>query len=145
MTIDMNVTGVGAAASFINCNSLNNITLGINAGRTLTLPTGGYIAVGSNSSSSDPTTGGQFYNQCKWYNHNYGTSGISNLANKPTFTTTLNVNNGGTVNMGGKITALATGTAGAINVIVKRWRHNSPKRRYNYRYVKSNNYNEWYI
>lgn len=116
ITIDMDIIGYTASSNFINCNAKNNTTFELKAGRTITLPTGGYIATGSNSSTSDPSTGGNVV----W--DVYGTiiapvssGGGFNLANKTGFTSILNVYNGGIINIG-RFSALAAGTADAINV-----------------------------
>lgn len=119
ITIDMNITGcTGASGNFINCNGKNNTTFELKAGRVITLPSGGYIATGSNSSTSDPTTGGNV----TW--DVYGTitapvttGGGFGLANKTGFTTTLNVYNGGTINTG-RLSAPTASTATAINVTI---------------------------
>jgi hypothetical protein len=118
VTVDMNGTGVLAGSSVINCNNLNNFTLEVSATRTLTTASTGYISVGSNSSTADPSTAANLtLNIYGTINVPCGTGGGIGLANKPGFTSTLNVYNGGIVNAG-RINAIAGGTAdaNAINV-----------------------------
>jgi hypothetical protein len=120
ITFDMDVTGAGSSGNYINCNSQNNTTFELKAGRTITLPTGGYISTASNSSTSDPGAGAGVnytFNVYGTINAPIATGGGFSLANLPTFTSTLNVYSGGIVNTG-RLSAVAAGTAdpGAINV-----------------------------
>ena len=57
ITVDMNISGYTATSNFINANAKNNFVLTLNAGKTITLPTGGYISTASNSSINDPGAG----------------------------------------------------------------------------------------
>ena len=100
MTVDMDVTGVGSS-NFVNANGKTPVTFEVKAGRTVTLPTGGYISVSSSSSTAEPSPGLNFTINV------YGTiiapvtsTGGMNLANAAGFTTTLNVFSTGIVNTG---------------------------------------------
>jgi hypothetical protein len=118
ITVDMNINGYTATGNFINCNNKSPFTLEVKGGKSITLPTGGYISTQSNSSTSDPGTGANV----TW--DVYGTitapassgGGIS-LANLTGFTSTLNIYSSGVVNTG-RLSAIAAGTAdpGSINV-----------------------------
>jgi hypothetical protein len=121
ITVDMDINGYTSSGNFINCNNKSPFTLTVNAGRSITLPTGGYISTQSNSSTSDPGTGANVtWNVYGTINAPVTSGGGISLANLPGFTSTLNVYNGGVVNTG-RLSAVAAGTAdaGAIQVNIQ--------------------------
>ena len=102
-----------STGSTIYNNSQNNLTVTINAGATVTTATGGYIAVGT-SGTNDPSTGGNLTINL-YGTITTGTNGNINLRNAATFTTTLNIYNGGVLNIGGTLVA-PSATAGSVAI-----------------------------
>lgn len=114
--VDMDVSLTNTGGYVINANGKSNFTLKINATKTVTCPSTGYVALGSSSSTDQVGPNATF--------DIAGTLSIPastnfSLANTTGNTSTLIVRNGGTVNIGGNLNVPSTSAATAMNIKVE--------------------------
>jgi hypothetical protein len=115
LEIDMNLSLSVTSASAISLNGKSDFTLKINAGKTLSTTSTGNATVGT-VSSGEPSTGATMTYDVS------GTLSIGgnlNLQNLATFSTTLIVRKGGTVNVGTNINALIGSAATSMNAKIE--------------------------
>lgn len=113
LEIDANITLTNTGGYVINANGKSNFTLKINAGKTVTCPSGGYVALGTSGTNDGAAPNATF--------DIAGTLTIPastnlSIANATGNTSTLIIRNGGIVNVGGTLNLPSTSAATAMNL-----------------------------
>jgi len=105
--------GSGTGGSALYANSKDNATYTINVGKTVTIADNAYISIGTSGDSAGNLNLTIIVNGTL----TCGNNSKVNLNNSTGFTSTLNINNGGVLNLGSYLRGNATNT-GTVNVNV---------------------------